>query len=115
MALLAVQDIPVAGVSPTFSAAAAGGDEAPVGDGHFVVVKNGSAGAVTVTLRTPVAVGAAVERAPSIAAGAELWLAIPARNQSLHPGETIERDIDANATLAYSAVASVTVAAVRAV
>lgn len=117
MAVLTVQDIPVDGFTgPTFVAAEAAGDEAPVGEGVFVVVRNDSAGAVTVTARVPVAVGGVVELAPSVAAGAEFWLPLPARNAAPHiaAGRTIEDDVDDRATLAYSAVTSVTVAAVRA-
>lgn len=115
MAVLTVEELAAGGGVPTFVAAAAGGDEAPVGAGHFLIVKNDSAGAVTATFRIPVAVGAVVELLDeSIAAGAELWVPIPQRDQSAHPGATISRDPDDNATITYSAVTSVTVAAVRA-
>lgn len=114
MAVLSVQVLPVAGVSPTFTAAASGGDEVPVGPGHFVVVKNASAGAVTVTFRVPVADGAVTQTAPSVAAGAERWFPVPVRDYSRHAAATIIPDANANATLAYSAVTSVTVAAVKA-
>lgn len=114
MAVLAVQDIPVAGFEPQLDPADAAGDEAPTGAGTFVVVRNAGLSAVTVTARVPVAVGGVIEVAPSVAAGADLWLPVPVRNHDPHGTRVIQRDPDARATLAYSAVTDVSVGAVRA-
>ena len=107
MAALATQVITVAGLTPTFVAAAAGGDTAPVGDREFLVVQNGSGAPVTVTLATPgnLATGDAYpDKAYSVAAGAETWIPLPA----------VYRDpTDGRAHITYSAAASVTVAVVR--
>ena len=53
MATLAVQQIPVTGFTPTFAAAGAGGDAANPDDRTFLRVKNGSAGAINVTVVVP--------------------------------------------------------------
>ena len=114
MATLAVQDMPIDGFTPTLVAAEAGGDEAEVGPGTFLFVKNGSAGAVTVTVEVPVAVGAEATVAPSVAAGDDLLVPLPVRNPAGHTG-VIDRIVTDLATWTYSAVTSVTVAVVRAV
>ena len=53
MATLAVQQIPVTGFTPSFAAAGAGGDAANPDDRVFLRVKNGSAGAINVTIVVP--------------------------------------------------------------
>jgi hypothetical protein len=114
MAVLTVQDLPVSGGAPTMTAAAAGGDEAPVGPGVFAYVVNGSAAQITVTFSVPVAVGGAVTLAKTVAAGAAVWVPLPARNAAPHGSAAVKRISGDRATWTYSAAASVTVAVLRA-
>lgn len=116
MAVLSVQDIPVGGFQPTLAAADAAGDEAPVGDGVFVYVSNGSASAITVTFDVPVTVGGVVNYAPSVAAGAALWLPLRRRNPDpeVYSGKTVSRTSASRAQWTYSATTSVEVAVLRA-
>lgn len=115
MAVLTAQDIPVSGGAPTPVAAEVGGDEtADVGPGTFVYVLNGSGAQITVTFEIPVAVKGAVTYAKMVAAGAAVWMPIPARNAAAHAGTgIIDQAPSNNATWTYSAVTSVTVAVVR--
>lgn len=53
MATVDIQPIPVTGVAPAMAAASTGGDKVRTGPGVFILVDNGSASAVTVTLATP--------------------------------------------------------------
>lgn len=100
MALLTVQDASAGLGAATFTAAAAGGDQIPQGTraggwqlGHVLLVNNGSASAVTVTIPDHPQV--------SVSAG-ELGVI---------PVYGVYRDSPRD--IAYSAVTSVTVAAVR--
>lgn len=114
MAVLTVQDLPVAGGVPAMTAAGASGDEAPVGPGVFAYVVNGSGAQITVTFVVPVAVNGAVTYAKNVAAGAAVWMPLPARNAGPHGSTPVDQIDTGNATWTYSASASVTVAAVRA-
>lgn len=110
MALLTHNQLDVAaGTAPVFVAAAAGGDtvQADASGRLFVVVKNASAGAVTVTVVDPriseagVAIG---DPTYSVGVAGERWI----------PIESFFRDPATGlVNITYSAVASVTVAAVR--
>lgn len=116
MAVLTPFNLSVAGTSaPSFVAATAGGDEVDFGTGLFLIVKNGGAAAITTTVKLPVAVNGAVSIAVSVPATGEQWIALPARNQSLHAGREISDYSGSRVALTYSAVTSVTVAAVRAI
>lgn len=53
MAVLAAQQITRDGMTPTFDAADAAGDEFPFAGNTFVVFRNASGGAITVTAVTP--------------------------------------------------------------
>ena len=116
MATLAVTPLPAGGLTnPALVPAAGGGDQAEPGPGRFLVVRNASGVSVTATFRTPVAVGAVRQQAVPIPAGATHYQPIPARGGPFQAGAAvIERDPDANATVTYSAVASVTVGAFQA-
>ncbi len=108
MATLAAQAVPQnSGLTPTYNAAAAGGDRVPAGNGVLVVVKNASTAAVTVTLVTPGTVEgdlAIADRSYSVPASTgEVWF----------PVGSNYRAADGLATINYSAVTSVTVACVR--
>lgn len=106
MADLAVQPITRQGVAPAFAAAAAGGDTVPGGADRFVVVKNGSAGPVTVTIDSvrPCDQGFDHNEAVVVPAAGERWI-----------GPLLERFQTATGrvALSYSAVATVTVASLE--
>ena len=53
MALLATQSVTRAGLAPAYAAAAGGGDTFAPDRNSFLQVKNGSGGAITVTIVTP--------------------------------------------------------------
>lgn len=99
-----VQKIGLSGAAPTFAAPAAS-DKVPVGS--TLIVKNGSAASVTVTLVTPgtLATGDAYpDKSYTVAAGGEAWIPVLVeyRASSASPG----------APVTFSATASVTTAAV---
>lgn len=107
MAQLTVQTVALTGLNPSFVAASAGGDTVDPGDRTWLHVKNGSAGAVTVTLTTPGEVsGLAI---------ADLAVSVPAAGERLIGPVTPSLFATAGglASVAYSAAASVTVAACR--
>src|SRR5512139_1264127 len=70
MATLSVQTIALAGITPTFAAVAAGGDEFPNDGSTYVEIVNSSgANSYTVTFTTPATVeGVAVEN-PTVTVG----------------------------------------------
>lgn len=107
MSALAPQPLDRDGVALAFTAAAAGGDTAPASDRNVLLVKNGSAGSVTVTLVTPGNVqGLAVaDLAVPVAAGAQTAI-------RLGPHEVFA-DNSGNVSITYSAAASVTVAVLQ--
>src|SRR4051812_43420173 len=103
MATLATQSITTAGITPTFAAAAGGGDKCLPGAGTYLHIKNGGGGSITVTLVTPATVDtlAVGDRAVAVGAGAEAKIAVP---------DTLYRDpADGLASITYSGVTTVTV------
>lgn len=108
MAVLPVQAISIAGVTPAYVAASAGGDQVPPGDKTHLHVKNGSAASVNVTLTPP---GNTRWGQPNpaivvpVAAGAELLIG--------PLDQTLADPATGNVGIAYSAAASVTVQARR--
>jgi hypothetical protein len=105
MAQLATTSLPVAGggsITDALVAAAAGGDSAAVGEGRFLVVKNGDAGSHTVTLSTPGTVkGVAI---------AEVAVVVAAGKTSAIPlSAVLFKDATGRAAITYDAVTSVTV------
>jgi hypothetical protein len=102
MALIAAQTVSTAGLAPTFASASAGGDQAPVGGGYFLVVRNGGASPVTVTVVTPGTIkGLAI---------ADTALVIAAAGEGIVPMDSIYRNPSTGrADITYSAVTSVTV------
>lgn len=104
MALIATHIVSVAGTPPTFAAAAAGDT---VNTDATLVVKNASVSSITVTVTTPgnLATGDAFpDKEYTVAAGTEAW--IPMLSAYKDP-------TDGKAHVAYSALPSVTRAAVR--
>ncbi|WP_327378012.1 hypothetical protein OG393_31045 [Streptomyces sp. NBC_01216] len=108
MATLTVQTIPAGGLSPVYSAAAGGGDQLKPGKTTFLHVVNGDASPITVTVATPGTVGglAIADRAVPVGASDEQMIPIPA---DLY-GDPADSGL---ASVSYSAVTSVTVAALR--
>ena len=117
MAALSVNVLSIAGVAPTYVAAAVGGDTAngPNNDERlFIHVKNGGGSAVTVTIN-PVAptqakvAGAGVLSVPAIS------VSVPATtgDRMIGPIPQAYYDASSNVNISYSAVTSVTVAAIR--
>jgi hypothetical protein len=108
MALIPTQVLAVAtGTAPTFAAAAAG-DTAEVDPANTLIVKNGSGAGITVTLVTPgnLATGDAYpDKAYTVAAAGEAWIPLVDAFR--------DNTINGQATINYSATASVTRAVVR--
>lgn len=108
MALIPTQLLDVAtGAAPAFAAAAAG-DTAECDPANVLIVKNGSAGSINVTVATPgnLPTGDAYpDKVYAVAAGAERW--IPLVDAFRDPAQ------NGQAVISYSATASVTRAVVR--
>lgn len=98
-------NVPVlAGTAPTFATPAAS-DTAPVGT--VLIVKNGSAASINVTLATPGSLSTGddfPDKVYAIPAGVERW--IPVRSEYRDPVSNV-------AVVTFSAVASVTAAAIQ--
>lgn len=108
MALLAPQVIGEALAAVNFVAATVGGDTVARRDNSFLAVKNGSGAPITVTLDTPGTThGLAIaDEGVTIAAGAEAYIST-SDPIFVHPSDNLIH-------IAYSAVATVTVAQVLA-
>ncbi len=108
MATLATQTIALAGLAPTYSAAAGGGDKCEVGDRNFLHVKNGSGSPVTVTLTATAAVrGQAVGNVVvSVPASGERMIGPLAADLLTSPSDGL-------CGIGYSSATTVTVASVR--
>lgn len=106
MALIATQSTSVAGTAPTFAAAAAG-DTCNVGQHRTLIVKNASGSSITVTLTPPATL-------PTGAAYPAKVYTVPATTgEQWIPLLDVYADPTTNqATVAYSATASVTRAVV---
>lgn len=104
MAVLTVQEATLTGVAPTYVAADAAGDSFPNLSGTVLSVKNASAAAITVTVNStaPCNYGFDHDVAVSVPAGSE---------RTIGPFEA--RRFGSSVGVAYSAVTSVTVAALR--
>lgn len=107
MAVLSPQLAATTGTALTYTAADPAGDQAPVGAGLLLLIRNESAAEVTVTLVSP-----GTFRGLAIADAA---LPIPAGADGAFPLGTVFRDpTSGQAAIAYSDATSVTVAVVRA-
>lgn len=108
MAALAIQQSTPAGLAPTFTAAAVGGDTMPAGDHNHLRVKNGSGSSINVTIAGNVTCsqGFAHPVVVPVAAGADETIGpLPAARFG---------DSTGTVNITYSAVTTVTVAAVQA-
>lgn len=109
MAVLSLQTITAAGLAASYASASAGGDKIPLGASNvFLHVKNGSASSVTVTITTQATTykGLTVpDRTITVPASSDRF--IGPIDIALHG------DTNNQASVGYSASASVTVAALR--
>lgn len=107
MAVLNVQRVTQAGIAPTFAAADAAGDEFANGGRTFLWVKNGGAAAITVTVDSVKKCDQGFDH--------DLSISVPAGGERLigpfEPGRF--NNSSSRVKVTYSAVASVTVAAVE--
>lgn len=96
-------------LAPTYVAAGAGGDTIKAGDNVREFVKNGSGASINVTIpRYPATDAEGVAEAPlvvAVAAGAERWIGPLYGSRFTNPAT-------GNVEISYSAVTTVTVAAV---
>lgn len=110
MALLATQDINLAGLAPAYSAAAGGGDTFNPDEEVFIHVKNASGSSMNVTVATPNTGVGGLAIADSI-------VAVPAAGERMIgplPPQHFGRSADGLGTITYSLATSVTVAVIRA-
>lgn len=107
MAQLTVQRISGAGLAPVFENADAAGDVFKNNGRTFLVIKNGSASQVTVTINSqrPCNYGFDHDLTVQVPASAERWIGPFQENRF--------NDQNGNVAVSYSAAASVTVAAVE--
>lgn len=107
MAVLTVQTIAIAGLEPTYAAAAGGGDSFPNTGDQFLHVKNGGVGDVTVTLTTPATVEGVAIADPTVVVTA-------GEDRMIGPfPPSIFNDGNGRVAVGYSGVTSVTVAAIK--
>ncbi|MFJ2259473.1 hypothetical protein ACIOKD_14225 [Streptomyces sp. NPDC087844] len=108
MATLATQTIALAGLAPTYSAAAGGGDKCEVGDRQFLHVKNGSGSPITVTLTATASVrGQAV---------GNVVVSVPASGERMIgplSADLLQNVSDGLCGIGYSSATTVTVASLR--
>lgn len=102
MSAVVPQLVQIAGTTPTYNAASAGGDTVPTSDRTWIHVKNGSGASITATITTP--------GTHSGLAIADVAVAVPAGAERLIGPLTTPLFGDA-AAIAWSASASVTFAA----
>ena len=105
---LTVYEISLAGVTPSFVAAEADGNMWLGRGNEFIVVKNGSGGAINVTVQAPnYWKGVALEdQVVSVGAGSEEWI-------GPFPQGAFAQGADGKVYVDYATVTSVTVAVVR--
>lgn len=109
MATLSIQKPTLAGLAPTYAAAAGGGDQFPNDGATILHVKNGSGGALTVTVdsKTPSNYGTDVDVTVSVPAAGERMI-------GPFPKARFD-DVNGNVQVTYSGVTSLTVAALSGV
>lgn len=104
MALLSGQNVAPTGLSPSYSAAAGGGDSF-FNDGRtFLHVKNGGGGSINVTIDANVACNIGTEH--------DLVVAVPNGQERMIGPFPTNRFLD-TVNITYSGVTSVTIAAIR--
>lgn len=107
MAVLAYRQVGIAGADPALAAASAGGDKVAPSDRGVLLVRNGSAASINVTVDVP-------GNTKYGLANPDVVVAVPAGADRLigpFPGD-LANPTDGLVALTYSAVATVTVAAI---
>lgn len=110
MALLTTQDVVFAGLTPSYAACTGGGDTFTADNDTFIHVKNGSAGALTVTI-TPQATSVGGQAITPIA------VSIPAGQERMigpFPPAFFNNPSTGVGSITYSGVTSLTIAVIRA-
>ncbi|HHY47100.1 MAG TPA: hypothetical protein GX506_07370 [Firmicutes bacterium] len=107
MAVLTVQKLANSGITPTYSAADVAGDKFANNGRTFLVVKNGSASAITVTVNSQKQCDQGFDHdiTVNVPASGEKWIGPLDPNRFNNAQGQVE--------VAYSAVTSVTVAAIQ--
>lgn len=109
MAILTVQPAAHAGLTPSYAAAAAGGDQFQPGDDVMLHIKNGSGASITVTVASPQPCSQGVTH--------NLVVSVPAAGERMIgplPAARFANPTTGLVNITYSAAASVTVAAILA-
>lgn len=112
MALLTPQPVTATGLNPTYVSAAGGGDTVKPGDNTFLHVKNGGGSSINVTI-----VQAGVCSYGGSTPTHDRVVAVPASGERMIPTGPAVRYASQStglASITYSAVTSVTIAAVQA-
>lgn len=106
MATLTNQAVARSGLAPSYAAAAGGGDKFRPNENVLLHVKNGSGGAITVTVVTPGSVGGQgiADLAVSVPAGGERMIGPFPERLFANAGDS------GLASITYSAVTSLTIA-----
>lgn len=112
MAVLAIQQVSIAGVKPTYAAVTGGGDKVLTGAGVFLHVKNGNAASCVVTIDDPTSQNPGAATAFNPDAGVTI---LTGEEAMIGPiGSRFADPADANyADITYSVSSSVTIAALR--
>nr|BFD90713.1 hypothetical protein KitaXyl93_20730 [Kitasatospora sp. Xyl93] len=108
MATLSTQAVSIAGLGPTYSAAAGGGDKVACSERTFVHVKNGGGSPITVTLTATGSVRGQTVTSPTVSVPASGERMIGPLTADLFAGAT-----DGLAAIGYSSTTTVTIAALR--
>ncbi len=106
MALIASQNVTRTGLAPTYAAAGAGGDEFAPSKDALIHVKNGSAGALTVTIITPKQTSYGADIADTV-------VSVPATGERVigpFPYEHYADPTDGKGDITYSGVTTLTIA-----
>lgn len=109
MADLTVQSMTIDGVSPTYGAAAAGGDTFDNDGSTFLHVKNGGGSGVTVTLQSQVS----SPPPGTVAADKQITVAASGEQMIGPVNKAAFNDASGKVNVTYSGVTSVTVAAIK--
>jgi hypothetical protein len=109
MATLSFVQAAIAGANPGFAAASAGGDKVPPNDRGALIVRNGSGASINVTVAVPGNTRFGL-------ANPDVVVAVPAGADRVigpFPSELADTATDNLVAITYSAVTTVTVAAVQ--
>lgn len=109
---LTTQAVPLAGLTPTFTAAVAAGEIADVGSGVRLLVQNGAGSSITVTIGVPGKIDGDLSIGPRIVTCPAGGLTVIPLNSANYKQPATSTDAPGRAYVDYSAVTSVTRAVV---